>query len=204
MSRVSPTTKKQTQTTIVTVSEKLFMQHGYEQTTTKMIAKECGIAEGTIFNYFKSKDDILITIFEHHMTEDLVMNNTVSVVNLSDLIKQLLKPFYRLKKIPKVMMLELIIISVKKIKKKPRYLDRFAAMDYRYMQQIAHRIKPFIKQDTLANSKLLSEIIYGTFFVEFMMYLYEKEMIFEAFEDHITQKIFLILKPYLEVKKNDN
>ena len=42
----------------------MFAQKGFHPTTTKDIAKEAGIAEGTIYNYFESKTALLIGIFD--------------------------------------------------------------------------------------------------------------------------------------------
>jgi AcrR family transcriptional regulator len=42
----------------------LFEAKGYDKTTTKAIAKRAKIAEGTVFNYFETKDDIALYFFE--------------------------------------------------------------------------------------------------------------------------------------------
>lgn len=42
----------------------LFQKKGFERTTTKAIARKAGLAEGTIFNYFRTKDDIAFYFFE--------------------------------------------------------------------------------------------------------------------------------------------
>ena len=41
-----------------------FAQNGYHQATMAAVAREAGVAAGTIYLYFKSKDDLLISIFE--------------------------------------------------------------------------------------------------------------------------------------------
>ncbi len=50
-----------------------FAQHGFHHTTANAIAMEAGVAVGTLYNYFKSKDDILIHIFEVEKAERLQM-----------------------------------------------------------------------------------------------------------------------------------
>lgn len=45
----------------------LFDTRGFQATTTKAIADRAGIAEGTIFNYFDSKDDIAVYFFEREV-----------------------------------------------------------------------------------------------------------------------------------------
>src|SRR5215211_4211983 len=45
----------------------LFNQRGFEATTTKEIARRAKIAEGTVFNYFETKDDIALYFFEQEV-----------------------------------------------------------------------------------------------------------------------------------------
>lgn len=49
---------------IIEVAYNLFIQDGYEQVKTGKIAKECGIAAGTLFNYFPTKWDLLREILD--------------------------------------------------------------------------------------------------------------------------------------------
>lgn len=44
---------------IIAAAERLFQQHGYENTPVDAIIKEAGIAKGTFYYYFKTKKDIL-------------------------------------------------------------------------------------------------------------------------------------------------
>ena len=41
----------------------MFARQGYHQSTISQIAKEAGVADGTIYLYFKNKDDILVQFF---------------------------------------------------------------------------------------------------------------------------------------------
>jgi len=52
-------------TQIVDAAARLFARQGYHHTTTKQIAAEAGIAEGTIYNYFASKQDLLLAMLNH-------------------------------------------------------------------------------------------------------------------------------------------
>ena len=44
---------------------KVFARQGFYQSTVAQIAKEAGVADGTIYLYFKNKDDILVQIFRY-------------------------------------------------------------------------------------------------------------------------------------------
>jgi AcrR family transcriptional regulator len=54
---------------IVTSALSLFQTKGFDATTTKAIARKAGIAEGTVFNYFKSKEDIALHFFEQEVDQ---------------------------------------------------------------------------------------------------------------------------------------
>lgn len=62
---------------ILDSATKLFARKGYYNAKTAEIAKEAGVAAGTIYNYFKSKDDILISIFSERLGEMIVTLRSV-------------------------------------------------------------------------------------------------------------------------------
>lgn len=43
----------------------VFAENGFQQSTISQIARAAGVADGTIYLYFKSKDDILIRFWTH-------------------------------------------------------------------------------------------------------------------------------------------
>jgi AcrR family transcriptional regulator len=48
---------------------KVFAQKGYFNSKVADVAKEAGIADGTVYLYFKSKDEILHSVFDRAMEE---------------------------------------------------------------------------------------------------------------------------------------
>jgi TetR/AcrR family fatty acid metabolism transcriptional regulator len=48
---------------ILEAAVKIFARQGFHQSTIAQIAKEAGVADGTIYLYFKNKDDILVQFF---------------------------------------------------------------------------------------------------------------------------------------------
>ncbi len=57
---------------ILDVAERLFYERGYDNTSTNDILAEIGIARGTLYYHFKSKEDILDAMIER------VLNKTIS------------------------------------------------------------------------------------------------------------------------------
>lgn len=54
---------------ILIAAERIFAKHGFFAARVTEIAKEAGVADGTIYLYFKSKDDLLISLFESRMKQ---------------------------------------------------------------------------------------------------------------------------------------
>jgi AcrR family transcriptional regulator len=49
---------------IIETAAGLFSEHGYDQTSVNMIIEEIGIAKGTFYHYFSSKDEVLEVIVD--------------------------------------------------------------------------------------------------------------------------------------------
>ena len=64
---------------IIDAAIEVISEQGFQRTTIKQIASKAGIADGTIYNYFKSKDDILLGIIarlSEDETQDLSLAKT--------------------------------------------------------------------------------------------------------------------------------
>src|SRR5258708_21493132 len=54
---------------ILDAAIKVFAERGFHSATVAEIARCAGVADGTIYLYFKSKDDLLLRLFDEKMTE---------------------------------------------------------------------------------------------------------------------------------------
>ncbi len=68
-------------------------ENGYHQAQVSKIAKQAGVADGTIYLYFKNKEDILISVFNEKMAvfieslQDIIENGNTSKDKLSRMIE---------------------------------------------------------------------------------------------------------------------
>jgi len=69
--------KEATKRRILEAALELFQVKGFDATTTRAIARKARIAEGTVFNYFPTKDDIALYFFEREVDHAIaaVRNN---------------------------------------------------------------------------------------------------------------------------------
>jgi AcrR family transcriptional regulator len=56
---------------LVQAALELFAKYGFEKTSVRMIAGRAGVSLGLLYNYFESKEALLVTIFEKGMQDVL-------------------------------------------------------------------------------------------------------------------------------------
>jgi TetR/AcrR family fatty acid metabolism transcriptional regulator len=61
--------KRERRAAILDAAVETFAQRGFHQARVSDVARQAGVADGTIYLYFKSKDDLLISLFEEKMEE---------------------------------------------------------------------------------------------------------------------------------------
>ena len=68
----------------------VFAERGFFNAQVADVARAAGVAAGTVYLYFKSKDDLLVSIFERSMREGLAKGRT-AVAHLDDPRERLLR-----------------------------------------------------------------------------------------------------------------
>lgn len=77
MKRDKPKYKQIIDAAVIVIAE-----NGYHQAQVSKIAKEAGVADGTIYLYFKNKEDILVSVFREKMA---IFVNNLRVILEKDL-----------------------------------------------------------------------------------------------------------------------
>jgi TetR/AcrR family fatty acid metabolism transcriptional regulator len=54
---------------ILAAAVRVFAEHGYHGSSMAVVAREAGVATGTTYLYFDRKQDLLVTLFQRHLTE---------------------------------------------------------------------------------------------------------------------------------------
>lgn len=202
MARIGKERKIEIRNKILEVSKDLFLSKGYEKTSTSQIAKNVGIAEGTIFNYFKTKADIFLGImsvdFCNLTTEELEnINFSNGVVDI--LMEFIDKSLRKILFLPKRILIELSIALFNAAKSNPYLVKKMAAIDFNFMNQVNEIIEKLQKQGLIkpCNPKVFSEAIYSVLMFEIMMYVYEKERSVETSKERMREKLEFICKGYV-------
>src|SRR5215208_2450328 len=73
---------------ILRAAIKVFARSGFFNAKVQDVAKEAGVADGTVYLYFKNKDDILVSIF-NHVTEHALNQGRVTLGEIEDPVEKL-------------------------------------------------------------------------------------------------------------------
>lgn len=79
---------------IMEMASMLFLSKGYEETSVNMIVEQLGVAKGTFYHYFKSKEDILEAVLENYLNqyaEDIKLFLVSSSINAYEKLMFVLK-----------------------------------------------------------------------------------------------------------------
>jgi len=75
---------------LIDTAEELFLENGYEETTVSQIVRNAGVAQGTFYHYFKSKDGVLSAITDRWIEEIRSGMEDIASRDDSDVIEKIL------------------------------------------------------------------------------------------------------------------
>ena len=82
---------------IINSAEKVFGELGFEKAKISMVAKEAGVAEGSIYDYFKNKEDLLFSIVQLRIRElDAFMKGSFTIRESTRKLRRVLKLHFSL------------------------------------------------------------------------------------------------------------
>lgn len=108
---------------ILDIAEKLFIAKGYDKTTISDILKEANIAKGTLYHYFKSKEEIMDAVIMRIIDHDICVAKEILEVNNISAFDKILRI--------------LLTQSSKESKQKREIIEQFSNTDNTVMKQRA-------------------------------------------------------------------
>lgn len=157
---------------ILNCSSQLFAAHGYQNTDVQEIADQLGVAKGTIYHYFASKEKLFLAAVDKGM-EELSEFINKSVVNIDDPIKKIGKAIQSyltfFDKNPHI--IELIVQERAEFRdrKKPTYLVHRERNVKPWNDLFTHLSKSgrFRELNAEQTTLTISNLLYGTIFTTY-------------------------------------
>lgn len=149
---------------ILDAAVEVIAENGYHSSQVSKIAKEAGVADGTIYLYFDNKEDILISLFQEKMgqfiekIEDAIQSEQDADKKLYTLIEMHLQ---QLTENPK-----LAIVTQLELRQSNKHLRlKINAVLKRYLQIIDDVLKDGMEKGIFhdhLNIRLVRQMIFGT------------------------------------------
>ena len=121
---------------ILKAATKLFARRGFFNAQVADVAREAGVAAGTVYLYFRGKDDLLISIFERTMHEGLEAGRQ-ALAGVSD-------PVERLRRLALVHLerlgqdRDLAVVFQVELRQSTKFMERFSSS---LLQDYLHAIR---------------------------------------------------------------
>lgn len=148
---------------ILRAAAKVFAQSGYFNAKVSDVARNAGVADGTVYLYFKNKDDLLTSIFSWAMGEFL----TRARAELAEMAnaKEKLLSFARLHFALFEQERDIAIVFQIELRQSTKFMEQFSTTYLaEYLQLLREIIEEGMSQGvfrTALNSKLVAKLLFG-------------------------------------------
>ena len=148
---------------ILRAAIKVFAGSGFFNSKVADVAREAGVADGTVYLYFKNKDDILVSIFNYYMEEALAAGKA-SLAETDD-------PIEKLRRIVRAHLerlgrdRNLAVVFQVELRSSTKFMEQFSATKVaEYLDMIRSVIEEGQKRGVLRpelNTKIVSKVLFG-------------------------------------------
>ncbi|HWP43337.1 MAG TPA: TetR/AcrR family transcriptional regulator [Blastocatellia bacterium] len=148
---------------ILRAAIKVFARGGFFNSKVADVAREAGVADGTVYLYFKNKDDILVSIFNSYMDEALAKGRAR--------LRQIEDPVEKLRQIVRAHLdglgrdRALAVVFQVELRSSTKFMQQFSATK---VTEYLDLIRGVIEEGQRAgvfraglNTKLLAKILFG-------------------------------------------
>ena len=150
-------------TAILNAATRVFARRGFFNAQVADVAREAGVAAGTVYLYFRSKDDLLTSIFEKSMTRALEEADR-ALAGVTD-------PVERLRRLARVHLgglgsrRDLAIVFQVELRQSTKFMERFSAAQLRtYLDHLRDAVRAAQEAGvfrTDLNATLAAKAIFG-------------------------------------------
>lgn len=195
--------KKQakTEAAILRSAAYLITKKGFDRTTVEDIAARAEVAVGTVYNYFGSKNELLVALMERETRDLLREGEAVSAsldVRVETALAGLLWTYAKgfLTKYDRRMLREVFAAAFLQPEALGKKMTR---LDYELMGQIVELLRKYQQAGILKKTLPLDQaalVLYGSFALVLMIYLEYQEMTLDTVEQQLTTSVGLALQDW--------
>ena len=148
---------------ILRAAIKVFAGSGFFNSKVADVAREAGVADGTVYLYFKNKDDILVSIFNYYMEEALAAGKA-SLARTDDPIEKLRRIVHaHLERLGRDR--NLAVVFQVELRSSTKFMEQFSATKVaEYLEMIRSVIEEGQSRGVFRpelNTKIVSKVLFG-------------------------------------------
>ena len=193
---------------ILAAARHLFDRKGYAGTAMEDIARRANLAVGTLYNYFPSKDDLLLAIFRRDSERVIALAERILADSPSDPVEAIaaLADAFMQSVAAEERMLwrEVFVASIAS----PDTLGaRMFALDTRMIEMFAAMIEKLKEQgqlETETDSARAAGLLYGICLNWSLAYATRGDLTFEAMSTEVSQSVSMAVRGMLPRAKEEN
>lgn len=192
--------KKELKEKIFFESIRLFSEKGIDEVSVSEITKACGIAKGTFYNYFSTKESVLLFVGQSQMEritniqESLDMNVKQKIITLfTDLTT-------RYEEYPKLMK-----FAVAELFKTSGIIDDEMNAVQQLKDLLMNLLKEAIEREHIkVHGELedIASILLGTYFTSVMMWVHHEQSVTTLLQS-VNRRVSLLLEQFIMNKEED-
>ncbi|HWN97780.1 MAG TPA: TetR/AcrR family transcriptional regulator [Blastocatellia bacterium] len=148
---------------ILRAAIKVFARNGFFNSKVADVASEAGVADGTVYLYFKNKDDILVSIFNDHMNDALAKGRE-SLAKIDDAVEKIRRiVFAHLEGLGRDR--DLAIVFQVELRSSTKFMEQFSATKVtEYLELIRDVIEDGQGRGVFRqglNSQIMAKVLFG-------------------------------------------
>ena len=193
--------KKEAYEKILEAGKTIFATQGYDKTTMEQLAEKAGIGVGTIYNYFKTKADVFLSIMEADMDmNDITFHPDMTSMEtgVREVVWQFIGRYLkRINRIHKRFLNEILFAVMSSMKSDSHFLHKIASMDYRYIARLGELMDTLKAKGLLQpsfDSESAAMVIYSIILTQTMIYAMSKDISYGQFESAVKTQIAFTLR----------
>jgi len=202
--------KKEKEFRIIKASLTLFTSKGFNETTMEEIAEKSEVGVGTLYNYVKSKGDLLLLILTDK-TDDLYIEAEKIIENpgsdVVDTLVELLKIYLQglFLSMPQHLIKDFFSVIFSQQYDESNF-GKLIKLDYKLMNQVTALLNVYIEKgliDSSVNIEILSFNLYSIVIMQFMGALMQEPIPLEMLTEVMRAQIMLIYNGFKPVIEED-
>ncbi len=184
---------------ILRAGRELFANNGYQESSVEEIAELAEVSLGTIYNYYKSKADLLFSILNHKQGE--VLEKGVEFLNAPpsdpvEAVSGLLNVYFE-ELIYEHDYKRLLKDIIALLSEQPVYTEEMVKLDYNILNQLIGLVEQ-LQQRNLMTQEVKPEeaanLIYPTAFFAFQLYIFDVETNLETMKNLVRRYVQIIFR----------